>query len=70
MLAGEISTILLPAKVSTTFSETDEEAAPMTTDGLLATRVWAEAELTDMSVESPESWMSWQAVMPVTPPRR
>ena len=51
--------------MSTTFSETDDDAAPMTTDGLLATRVWAEAELTDMSVESPESWMSWQAVMSV-----
>src|SRR6478609_9164342 len=65
VLAGEISTILLSAKVSTTLRETDDDAAPMTTDGLLATRVWAEAELTDMSVESPESWMSWQAVMSV-----
>ena len=68
MLAGEISTILLSAKVSTTFSETDDEAAPMTTDGLLATRVPAEAVETAMSVESPESWMSWQASEPFTPP--
>ncbi len=62
MLAGEISTILLSANVSTTFSETLDEAAPITTDGLLATSVPAVAVETDMSVESPESWMSWQAV--------
>ena len=68
MLAGEISTILLSAKVSTTFSETLDDAAPMTTDGLLATSVPADAVETDMSVESPESWMSWQAVAPLTPP--
>ena len=60
MLAGETSTILLSAKVSTTFSETLDEAAPMTTDGLDATRAPAEAVETDMSVESPESWTSWQ----------
>ena len=35
MLAGEISTILLLANESTTFSETEEDAAPMTTEGLL-----------------------------------
>ena len=68
MLAGETSTILLSAKASTTFSDTDEEAAPMTTEGLAATSVWPEAELTDMSVESPESWMLWQALTPFTPP--
>ena len=68
MLAGEISTILLSAKVSTTFSETLDDAAPMTTEGLLATSVPAVAVETDMSVESPESWMSWQALVPSTPP--
>ena len=68
MLAGETSTILLSAKVSTTLSETLDEAAPMTTDGLPATSVPAEAVETDMSVESPESWTSWQALAPSTPP--
>ncbi len=68
MLAGEISMILLSAKVSTTFSETLDDAAPMTTDGLLSTSVPAEAVETVMSVESPESWMSWQAGAPLTPP--
>ena len=68
MLAGETSVILLSAKVSTTLSETLEDAAPMTTDGLLATRVPAEAVETDMSVESPESRTLWQAWAPLTPP--
>src|SRR3954454_18568912 len=40
----------------------------MTTEGLLATSVPAEAVETDMSVESPESWTSWQALAPLTPP--
>ena len=68
MLAGETSTILLSAKVSTTLSETLDEAAPTTMDGLPAISVPAEEVETDMSVESPESWMSWHALAPSTPP--
>jgi hypothetical protein len=68
VLAGETSTILLSANVSTTLSETLDEAAPITTDGLPATSVPAEDVETDMSVESPESWTSWQASAPSTPP--
>ena len=60
--------ILLSAKVSTKLSETLDDAAPMTTDGLRATRVPAEAVETDMSVESPESRTLWHAVAPLTPP--
>src|SRR4051794_35788491 len=40
----------------------------MTTDGLPATMVPAEAVEIDMSVESPESRTWWQALTPFTPP--
>ena len=47
--------ILASVRVSTKFSETLDDAAPITTEGLAETRVPAEAVETDMSVESPES---------------
>ncbi len=55
MFAGETWVIFASVRVSTKFSDTLEDAAPITTDGLAATMSPADAVETDMSVESPES---------------
>ena len=68
MLAGETCVILAAVRVSTKLRDTLEDSAPMTTDGLAATMVPADAVEIDMSVESPESRMLWQALAPLTPP--
>ena len=47
--------ILAAVRVSTKLRDTLDDSAPMTTDGLAATMVPADAVEIDMSVESPES---------------
>ena len=68
MLAGETWVTLAAVRRSTKFSETLEDAAPMTTEASSWISLRAEAVLMDRSVVSPESSIWWHAWAPLTPP--